>query len=223
MMRWQTIVLITTTLSLSPPGFAADSAASAKTAASKSVKKKKTVKTALDELRLVEGDEQGNEVKSLKAELMVSKTEEQAIAQALKLLKRHKGTPLEPEIDRIRKLTDKAQLAGEIAHLHRIGIAALFEFGSGQDFKDSTAVVAQLDQGRLGLPDRDYYLKDDAKSVELRQKYQAHVQRMFELAGQQPERAKTLAETVMRIETELAKASLDLVSRRDPEKVYHPM
>jgi endothelin-converting enzyme/putative endopeptidase len=131
--------------------------------------------------------------------------------------------PIAAEADRIRNLTDKSQLAAEIAHLHRIGVPALFDFSSGQDFKDSTAVVAQLDQGGLGLPDRDYYLKDDPKSVELRQKYQAHVQRMFELAGRTPEQSKTFAETVMRVETALAKASLDRVSRRDPEKIYHPM
>jgi putative endopeptidase len=131
--------------------------------------------------------------------------------------------PLQPELDRIAKLTDKQHLAEEIAHLHRVGIPSLFEFGSAQDFKDSTAVVAQLDQGGLGMPDRDYYLKDDPKSVELRQKYLAHVQRMFALAGDTPEAAKTHADTVMRIETELAKGSLDRVSRRDPEKIYHPM
>ena len=131
--------------------------------------------------------------------------------------------PLKPELDRIRNLTDKSQLAEVIAHLHRNGISSLFEFGSGQDFKDSTKVVAQLDQGGLGLPDRDYYLKTDPKSVELRQKYQTHVQRMFELAGQSPEKAKAMAETVMRIETALAQGSLDRVSRRDPEKIYHPM
>jgi len=131
--------------------------------------------------------------------------------------------PLQAEFDRIRQLSDKAQLAAEIAHLHRIGVASLFEFGSGQDFKDSTAVVAQLDQGGIGLPDRDYYLKDDRKSVELRQKYLAHVQRMFELAGRTPETAKAYAATVMRMETQLAKGSLDNVSRRDPEKIYHPM
>ena len=84
-------------------------------------------------------------------------------------------------------------------------------------------MVAQLDQGGIGMPDRDYYLKDDPKSVELRQKYLAHVQRMFELAGRSPETAKAYAATVMRIETELAKGSLDRVSRRDPEKIYHPM
>jgi endothelin-converting enzyme/putative endopeptidase len=131
--------------------------------------------------------------------------------------------PLQPELDRIKNLSNKAQLAEEIAHLHRIGIASLFDFSSGQDFKDSSLVVAQLDQGGLGLPDRDYYFKDDPKSVELRQKYLAHVQRMFELAGEKPADAKAHAETVMRLETALAKGSLDRVSRRDPEKIYHPM
>ena len=84
-------------------------------------------------------------------------------------------------------------------------------------------MIAQFDQGGLGLPDRDYYLKEDAKSVELRQKYVAHVQRMLELAGEKPEQAKAGAAAVMQIETALAKGSLDLVSRRDPEKVYHKM
>ena len=84
-------------------------------------------------------------------------------------------------------------------------------------------MIAQADQGGLGMPDRDYYLKDDPKSVELRQKYVAHVQRMLELAGETPERAKADAATVLRMETDLAKASLDRVSRRDPEKVYHRM
>jgi putative endopeptidase len=131
--------------------------------------------------------------------------------------------PLQPELDRIAKLSAKSQLTAEIAHLHRIGSAPLFGFSSGQDFKDSTSVIAQLDQGGLGLPDRDYYLKEDARSVELRQKYVMHVQRMFELAGEKPETAKTHAAAVMKIETGLAKASLDRVSRRDPEKIYHLM
>jgi len=128
---------------------------------------------------------------------------------------------LEPELDRIRNLKDKSQLAEEVAHLHRNGVAALFEFSSGQDFKNSSEVIAQADQGGLGLPDRDYYLKTDAKSVELRQKYVAHVERIFELAGEKPERAKADAAIVMKIETGLAQGALDLVSRRDPEKVYH--
>jgi len=130
---------------------------------------------------------------------------------------------LQPELDRIARLSGKDQLAEAIAHLHRLGSRPLFAFNSGQDSKDSTAVIAQLDQGGLGLPDRDYYLKDDSKSVELRQKYAAHIERMFELAGDQPETAKARGATVLKIETDLAKASLDKVSRRDPEKIYHPM
>jgi putative endopeptidase len=131
--------------------------------------------------------------------------------------------PLQAELGRIRNLKDKSQLAEAIAHLHRNGVSALFEFSSGQDFKDSSAVIAQADQGGLGLPDREYYLKDDAQSVDLRQQYLAHVQRMFELAGEKSEQAKADAATVMKLETDLAKGSLDLVSRRDPEKVYHKM
>jgi putative endopeptidase len=131
--------------------------------------------------------------------------------------------PLEPQLERIRDLKDKSQLAAEIARLHDHGVSALFDFSSGQDFKNSKEVIAQLDQGGLGLPDRDYYLKTDPKSVEIRDKYQAHVQRTFELAGYSPDNAKAAAATVMRLETALAKASLDRVSQRDPEKVYHKM
>ncbi len=131
--------------------------------------------------------------------------------------------PLEPELARIRNLKDKSQLAAEIAHLHRDGVDALFEFGSGPDFKDASINIAQADQGGLGLPDRDYYLKDDAKSAEIRSKYVAHVQRIFELSGEKPEQAAADAAKVMRMETALAKGSLDLVSRRDPEKQYHKM
>ena len=131
--------------------------------------------------------------------------------------------PIEPELARIRNLKDKSQLADEIAHLHSIGVGAVFGFYSGQDFKDSNDVIAQFDQGGLGLPDRDYYLKDDPKSVELRQKYVTHLERTMELAGAQPGQAKADADAIMRFETALAKGSLDLVSRRDPEKVYHKM
>jgi putative endopeptidase len=128
-----------------------------------------------------------------------------------------------PVLDRIHNLKDKAQLAEEIAQQQRGGVGSVFEFGSGQDFKDSTKVIAQLDQGGLGLPERDYYLKTDEKSVELRKQYLVHVQRIFELMGDKPDVAKAHADTVMKLETALAKGSLDNVSRRDPEKVYHKM
>ena len=131
--------------------------------------------------------------------------------------------PIEPALARIRALANKNQLAAEMARLHLVNVNSMFQFSSGQDFKDSKAVIAQLDQGGLGLPDRDYYTREDAKSVETRQKYQAHVERMFVLAGLAPDKAKAAAAVVMKIETDLAKASLDNVSRRDPVKVYHKM
>jgi endothelin-converting enzyme/putative endopeptidase len=130
---------------------------------------------------------------------------------------------IQPELDRIRDLKDKGQLAAEVAHLQQRGINSMFEFGSGQDFKDSNEVIAQADQGGIGLPDRDYYLKDDSGMKSIREKYLAHVERIFALAGESPAQAKSDAETVLRIETDLAKGSLDRVSRRDPEKVYHRM
>src|SRR6185436_17078734 len=99
----------------------------------------------------------------------------------------------------------------------------LFHFTSEQDAKNSTVVIARADQGGLGLPERDYYLKDDPKSVETRQLYLAHVQKMFELLGESPERTAAKAQVVLDIETSLARGSLDMVSRRDPAKVYHKL
>jgi endothelin-converting enzyme/putative endopeptidase len=120
-------------------------------------------------------------------------------------------------------LRDKAQLAEVVARLQRGGVEAMFEFGSEQDLKDSSQVIAKIDQGGLGLPDRDYYLKQDAASAELRRKYVEHVARMFVLSGETESAAKAGAEAVMKIETALAEGSMDLVSRRDPAKVYHKM
>ena len=99
----------------------------------------------------------------------------------------------------------------------------LFDFGSEPDAKDSMMEIAGTDQGGLGLPDRDYYLKTDAKSVELRNQYVQHVTNMFQLLGEPPEKAAADAKTVLNIETQLATASMDRVERRDPNKVYHKM
>ncbi|MFZ3214418.1 MAG: M13 family metallopeptidase [Terriglobales bacterium] len=139
------------------------------------------------------------------------------------------ATPLKPDLDRIARLNSKADLPGELARLHPndvgsfLGRAALFSFDSTQDAKNSSEFIAEVDQGGIGLPDRDYYFKDDAKSQEIRKQYLAHVQKMLELAGDKPEQAAAEAQTVMRIETALAKASLTLVQRRDPNNVYHKM
>jgi putative endopeptidase len=131
--------------------------------------------------------------------------------------------PLQPALRRIDAVQNKADIANEVARLHVEGVGALFGFGSDQDFKDATQVIAIADQGGLGLPDRDYYLQPDPKSAETRQQYTSHVQKMFELAGEPADRAATDAATVMRIETSLAKVSLDRVARRSPENIYHKM
>ncbi len=103
------------------------------------------------------------------------------------------------------------------------GVYPFFSVGSTQDMKDATEMIAYVDQGGIGLPERDYYFKDDPKSVELRKQYVAHVQKMFELTGDKPDVAAAKAKTVMTVETALAKGSLDVTSRRDPEKIYHRM
>ena len=101
---------------------------------------------------------------------------------------------MKPYLADIQAITDKNALTDEIIKLHLQGVDPLFSVSSGQDFKDSTEVIAQVDQGGLGLPDRDYYLKDDPKSVEMRKQYVAHVQKMFELLGDKPEQAAAKAQ-----------------------------
>jgi endothelin-converting enzyme/putative endopeptidase len=130
---------------------------------------------------------------------------------------------LKPDLDRIAALEDKRNLADLIAYLFRAGAPAFFSFSSEQDAKDSTKVIAGLDQGGIGLPDRDYYLKTDQKSADLRSQYLAHVQKMFELLGTTADNGAKMAQAVMTIETVLADGSLDRVTRRDPEKVYNKM
>ncbi|HEY2944526.1 MAG TPA: M13 family metallopeptidase [Vicinamibacteria bacterium] len=130
---------------------------------------------------------------------------------------------LKPELDRIGRLGSKGEMPGELAHLHEGGVDAAFRFGSLPDFKDANSMIAGTDQGGLGLPDRDYYLKDDAKSVELRAKYLAHVQKMLELSGEPAPAAAADARAVMDLETALARASLERVKRRDPANIYHKM
>ena len=129
--------------------------------------------------------------------------------------------PLKPSLQRIAKISSKAEIADAAATLVDDNI--LFRFESIQDFRDANQVIANTDQGGLGLPDRDYYTKDDAKSVELRKQYLAHVQKMFELLGDKPETAAAEAQTVMRIETALAKGSMTRVERRDPKALDHKM
>jgi predicted metalloendopeptidase len=130
---------------------------------------------------------------------------------------------LKPEFDRIAALKDKSALPALMAHLHSQGINGLFGFYSGADFKNAKEVIAQADQGGLSLPDRDYYLKDDAKSVELRKQFSEHVANVFKLLGDAPGKATVEAGAVLAIETALAKGAMDRVERREPEKIYHKL
>lgn len=131
--------------------------------------------------------------------------------------------PLEPELRRIAAIHDVASLRAEIERLQSEGVRAVFRVGSVQDFKHSTHVIGAISQGGLGLPDRDYYLKTDPKSKRTREQYVAHVTKMFELMGDPAATASTEAQTVMNVETQLARASLTRVERRNPDNIYHKM
>ncbi len=131
--------------------------------------------------------------------------------------------PLDAEFQRIAGLKNTEDLQAEVARLQRIGVRALFRFDSAQDYRDSTEVIAVARQGGLGLPDRDYYTKDDDKSQKLRADYLQHVTNMFKLVGDSDTTAAAEAKTVMDIETSLAKSSMTRVDTRDPNKTYHKM
>jgi putative endopeptidase len=129
--------------------------------------------------------------------------------------------PLESEFARIAKVTDSKSLQDEIAHLHSIGINVVFGSGSTQDFKNSAEVTAGIFQGGLGLPDRDYYTKTDDRSKTIRDEYVKHVAKMFELMGDDPDKAAKESQIVLALETKMAEVSLTRVELRDPEKLYH--
>jgi putative endopeptidase len=135
------------------------------------------------------------------------------------------AAPLKPGLDEIAALKSTHDLPAYLGreHLNIAGSHMLFGFGSNQDFADSSRIIAFASAGGLGLPDRDYYVKTDAKSQETRQKYIEHMQKMFELLGDAPQAAKAHAQTVMDIETALAKVSLTRVEKRDPYKLFHKM
>jgi endothelin-converting enzyme/putative endopeptidase len=133
------------------------------------------------------------------------------------------ASPLQPWLDRVAELKSKDELPELLArfHLETAGTGMFFGFGSDQDYADASQVIAFATAGGLGLPDRDYYTKTDARSAELRAKYVAHVQRMLELLGDKPEAAQHAAGKIMEMETALARASLTRVEQRDPYQLFH--
>ncbi len=128
------------------------------------------------------------------------------------------AAPIRPSLDRIAAIRDRAGVVAEILRQQQMGIAPLFRFSAQNDFKNSQMMIAAVSQGGLGLPDRDYYLRDDEKFATTRKQYVEHVNRMFALAG-----APQDAERVLALETQLAKASMARVDQRKPENVYHLM
>ncbi len=142
--------------------------------------------------------------------------------------------PLQPELDRIAALKSKKDITLEVAHLHHAFPGAwlggdnqsnspLFGFTGQQDYDNASMVVAQIDQGGLSLPNRDYYLNTDEKSKDLLTKYRAHIQKMFVLAGEPEAQAAADAGTVIELETAMAKAQMDNVKRRDPKNINNKM
>jgi putative endopeptidase len=129
--------------------------------------------------------------------------------------------PLKPLLATVDGLKTTKQLPALLAKLHNQGLPGGFGFFVMQDAKDSSHYLGNLNQGGIGMPDRDYYLKDDARSKEFRAKYQLHVARMLELAGETPEAAKAHAQEVLDLETRMAKAQWTRVELRDPQKRYN--
>src|ERR1700724_2755502 len=145
-----------------------------------------------------------------------SGTDEKAIEAA-------RTKSLADEFAKIDKMKDRQDVLKEIGHLHTIGVSAFFNFGSGQDDKDSTREIAQAVQGGLGMPDRDYYTKDDDASKKLRDQYVAHVTKMLTLLGEPAEKAVAEAKKILALETSLAQASRTRVALRHPQKNYNKM
>ena len=136
------------------------------------------------------------------------------------------AAPLDPALRELAGIKDVSGLAPWVAGQHLVSFgysSMMFSFGSSQDLADSTQVIAFASAGGLGLPDRDYYLKTDKRMEDIRRRYVAQVQQMFELLGDSPTQAATESQTVMRIETAMATASLTRVDLRDPYKIFHKM
>ena len=133
------------------------------------------------------------------------------------------AAPLKPELDRIAAVKDKTAMIELMAHEQLVGPNPLLGFGSTPDLHNADLTIANIDQSGLSLPDRDYYLKDDAPTVAIRKAFVDHVTKMLTLMGQSPEQAAQSADTVLKIETELAKAFMERTLRRDPKNRDHKM
>jgi putative endopeptidase len=130
---------------------------------------------------------------------------------------------IEPEFARIDALKSRADLSGMLAHFQLVNVGAFLNYGEQQDFGDARKQIAAVDQGGLGLPEKDYYLRTGAADQKLRDQYVDYITTVFKLLGEPDAKAAEDAHKVMDLETELAKGSLDVTSQRDPKNVYHMM
>ena len=140
-----------------------------------------------------------------------------------KAIEKAGASPLNPWFAKVAGLAGTEGMPKILAGMHLNGLPGAFAFTVIPDAKESTRNIFVLNQGGLGLPDRDYYIKDDPQSKEIRAKYEAHIRRMFELAGEKPEAVAKAAAIIMDLETRLAKASFTRVENRDPQKTYNKM
>ena len=131
--------------------------------------------------------------------------------------------PLKSDFERIANLKSKSELTALLAHDQMINVNAFFGYGEQQDFKDARKQIASVDQGGLGLPERDYYLRTGAAPEKTRQQYVQHITNTLKLLGETDAAAASDAAKIMALETALAKVSMDITSQRDPKNVYHPM
>lgn len=129
--------------------------------------------------------------------------------------------PVQPELTRIARLDRSGELPAELRHLHAIGVDAGFALNPAQDYHDSSQTIAEIDQGGIGLPERDYYLRTDADSRKLRVAYEAHVAKMLALSGDPA--AAPEARAILAFETTLAHAAKPVADLREPEATYHPL
>jgi len=131
------------------------------------------------------------------------------------------STPIKADMEAIDKLADMQGVLATVAKMQKWGANPMFGFYAGQDPKNSEVVVPQIYQGGISLPDRDFYVLTDGRSMMIREEFVKHMSKMFQLYGMDAKTSDQYAKTVMRIETDLAKASMTLQDQRDPYKTYH--
>jgi len=139
------------------------------------------------------------------------------------LIEKRGTAVIEPQLARVDAIKDRESLIATLSWLHRQGVPGIFSFYPSADMNDSDLQIAFFSQGGLGLPDRDFYFRDDPKSVETREKYVSHVTNMLMLLGEKPEAASDAANRIMAIETRLAEPAMDRVAMRNPENRKNPM